>query len=40
VSALFAGGFFGTIGGTLGWCGSTLLVLAWSRRAPRPVLDV
>jgi hypothetical protein len=35
VSAVFAGGFFGTIGGTLGWCGTTLLVLAWSsRRAP------
>jgi hypothetical protein len=29
VSALFAGGFFGTIGGTLGWCATTLLVLAW-----------
>jgi hypothetical protein len=29
VSALFAGGLFGTIGGTLGWCGTTLLVLAW-----------
>jgi hypothetical protein len=35
VSAVFAGGLFGTIGGTLGWCGTTLLVLAWSsRQAP------
>jgi len=40
VSAVFAGGFFGTIGGTLGWCGTTLLVLAWSSRpAPSPALD-
>ena len=41
VSAIFAGGFFGTIGGTLGWCGTTLLVLAWSsRRAPSPAIDL
>ena len=36
VSAIFAGGFFGTIGGTLGWCGSILLGVAWSsRQVPR-----
>ena len=40
-SAVFLGGFFGTIGGTLGWCGTTLLVLAWSsRRAPSPAPDL
>lgn len=41
VSAVFAGGFFGTIGGTLGWCGTTLLGFAWSRRrGPSPALDL
>jgi hypothetical protein len=41
VSAVFAGGFFGTIGGTFGWCGTTLLILAWSsRRASSPALDL
>ena len=30
VSAIFLGGFFGTIGGTLGWCGTILLGVAWS----------
>ena len=40
VSAVFAGGFFGTIGGTLGWCATTLVGLAlFSRRAPAPTLD-
>jgi hypothetical protein len=41
VSAAFAGGFFGAIGGTLGWCGVTLLSVAWSsRQAPSPALEL
>ncbi len=40
VTALFLGGFFGTIGGTLGWCSTTLLGIAVSSRpAPAPALD-
>ena len=39
VSAVFAGGFFGTIGGTLGWCGATLLGIAWSSQRP-PAIDL
>ena len=30
LGALFAGGFFGAIGGTLGWCGATLMGMALS----------
>lgn len=30
LGALFAGGFFGAIGGTLGWCGATLVGMAVS----------
>lgn len=41
VTALFLGGFFGTIGGTLGWCGTTLLGIAWSSQQVRsPAIDL